>query len=111
MTHNHPEVSDWKRFRTIVPRLRERYLRDRNAEFIAILPRESQTPDENFWAANDRIEELVGILRACLDDHRRSTMLTKLMLMYRHQMIRDEDLHGFSKSVRDRVATLCDTDK
>lgn len=104
MTTNQPAESDWKKFRAIVPELRERYLRDRNTELAFILKGETLTPTEKFWAASERIEEIGGILRACLDDLRRSNMVHSLKLMYRHQMISDEDLSGFSEELRERIA-------
>jgi hypothetical protein len=104
MTTNQPAESDWKRFRAIVPELRERYLRDRNSELISILEGKALTPTERFWTASERIEEIGGILRTCLDDHRRSNMMHSLRLMYRHKMILDEDLNGFSEDVREWIA-------
>jgi hypothetical protein len=50
------------------------------------------------------MEEIGDILRACLDDHRRSGMMHSLRLMYYHQMITDEDLTGFSEEVQERIA-------
>lgn len=52
MTRNETQELDWKKFREIVPELRERYLRDRNAEWIAIFHDESLTPTEKFWKAH-----------------------------------------------------------
>lgn len=104
MTNNQPAESDWKNFRSIVPELRERYLRARNTELISILQGESLTPTEKFWTASERIDEIGDILRACLDDHRRSRMMHALRLMYHHKMITDEDLDGFSEEVRRRIA-------
>ncbi len=104
MTNSQPAESDWKNFRSIVPELRERYLRARNIELISILQGESLTPTEKFWTATERMEEIGDILKACLDDHRRSTMIHAIRLMYHHQMITDEDLKGFSEEVRERIA-------
>ena len=101
---NQPAESDWKRFRAIVPELRERYLRDRNTELISMLQDEALTPTKKFWTATERMEEIGGILRTCLDDHRRSNMMHSLRLMYRHQMISDEDLSGFSEELLERIA-------
>jgi len=101
-----PEEADWKRFRAIVPELRERYLRERNIELISILQGESGTPTEKFWTASERMEEIGGILRTCLDDHRRSNMVHTLARMYRHQMISEGDLNGFSEDVCERIAAL-----
>lgn len=104
MTQNQPQESDWKKFRALVPEWRERYLRDRNAELIAIFHDESLTPTDQFWNANERMREIGKILRSCLDDHRRSMLMPTLFLMHRHQMIRDEDLEGFSEDVREWIS-------
>ena len=69
-----------------------------------MLQSESLTPTETFWAVSERMDEIGDILRSCLDDHRRSRMMSSLMLMYLHQMIADEDLNGFSEEVREQVA-------
>ena len=106
MMREQPEQKDWKRFRALVPELRERYLRGRNAELMAILQDDSLTPTEKFWSASERMEEIKKILRACLDGHSRSKMMSFLMLMYRYRMIADQDLEGFSDEVRMRVALL-----
>jgi hypothetical protein len=104
MKNNQPAESDWKKFRTIVPELRERYLCARNTELIAIFQGESSTPTEKFWTASERMEEIGNILRTCLDDHRRSNFMHSLRLMYNHEIITDEDLDGFSKEVQERIA-------
>ena len=104
MPNNQPEESDWKMFRSIVPELRERYLRARNTELMAIFQSESLTLTEKFWTASERMEEIGGILRTCLDDHRRTQMMHALRLMYQHQMITDEDLNSLSEEVRERIA-------
>ena len=99
-----PAESDWKMFKAMVPEWRERYLSDRNIELISILQDEASTPTGRFWTAYDRMEEIGGILRACLDDHKRSNMMSSLRLMYHHELISDEDLKGFSEEVRERFA-------
>jgi hypothetical protein len=104
MKNNQPAESDWKNFRSIVPELRERYLRAQNTELISTLQDESLTPTEKFWTASERMDEIGDILRACLDDHRRSTMIHALRRMYHHRMITDQDLNGFSEEVRERIA-------
>jgi hypothetical protein len=106
MTQNQPTEADWRKFKSIIPDLRERYLRNRNMEFISILTRESLTPTENFWDAKKHMDKIEHILRDCLDDHRRSTMIISLMLMYRHQMIADEELSAFTEELRERIITL-----
>ena len=106
MKHDQPGESDWKKFRMIVPELRERYLRKRNSEIIVILRDESSTPTNIFWTASERIEEIGRILRSCLDGHTRSTMMNYLMIMCRHQMLTEEDLGGFSEEVRGRCTEI-----
>jgi hypothetical protein len=106
MKHDLPSESDWKRFRTIVPDLRERYLRKRNSELSAILRDEALNATDQFWTASERIDEIGKILKSCLDGHSRSTMVSYLMMMQRHQMLREEDLDGFSEGVRERLAGI-----
>ena len=70
---------------------------------MEIFQSESSTPTEKFWKASERMEEIGSILRACFDDHRRSTMIHSLRLMYNHQIITDEDLDGFSEEAQERI--------
>jgi hypothetical protein len=104
--HDKPKESDWTTFRAMVPEWRERYLRRCNPELVAILQDESLTPTEQFWNAEKRIGEEEKILRKCLDGHSRARMVEYLMLMYRHQMLTDEDLERFSEELRGWVIRL-----
>jgi hypothetical protein len=111
MRRNQDEEADWRNYKSIVPGLRERYLSACNEELIGLLACKSLTPTENFWNANERMDEIRGILRDCLDDHRRSRMLGNLMLMHRYQIITDHDLIGFSEEVRLRVSMVVEIQK
>jgi hypothetical protein len=109
MKNDQPSESDWKKFRTIVPGLRERYLRERNSELSAILQDESLTPTNQFWTASDRIEEIRKILRSCLDGHSRSKMMNFLAIMYRHQMLTESDLNAFSEEILERLERITES--
>jgi len=109
MKLDQPSESDWKKFRTIVPDLRERYLRERNSELSALLLDESLSPTTQFWTASERIDEIGKILKSSLDGHSRSTMIHYMMVMYGHQMLREEDLADFSEEVRGRIAGFRET--
>jgi hypothetical protein len=101
--HDKPKESDWKTFRKIVPELRERYLRRRNAELLAILQDESLTPTEQFWTVQERARKEAKILRECLDGHSRSKMLMFMIVMRRHKMLTDEDLKQFSSELQAEI--------
>jgi len=103
--------SDWKKFRWIVPGLRDRYLRDQNAELMEILQRPALTPTEAFWAASDCLEKVKRTLADCLDDHKRSRMWESLRLMLRHGMLTEEDLEGFSEELRGQILALIEIQK
>ena len=47
MKHDRPSESDWKKFRTIVPELWERYLCERNSEAECDTARRIVDPDES----------------------------------------------------------------
>jgi hypothetical protein len=100
------EESDWKRFRRIVPALRERYLREQTAELGALLQRPAMTPTENFWATSDRVDKVKRVLTSCLDDHKRSRLRESLMLMVRHGMMTEEDLEGFSEELQGSILAM-----
>ena len=106
MMHDKPVESDWKAFRAMVPELRERYLKERNRELVAVLTDESLTPTERFWNTSERIEQIAKLLRTCLDGHTRSRMVEHLLLMYRYRMLNDDDLGNFSPELRSRVVEL-----
>jgi hypothetical protein len=95
--------SDWKTFRELVPSWRERFLLRQNQELIAILSREDKTPTENFWEAEERIEDLAKILHFCLDRHSRSRLSMSLASMYSYGMIQDQDLECFSEPLRNKI--------
>ncbi len=101
--HDTPMESDWKEFRNIVPTLRERYLEKLIPELTATLRDHAQTPTERFWSAHERMKEIEKTLRACLDGHSRSRMMSYIFQMIRHQMMTEEDLAGFSEELRERV--------
>ena len=90
-------------FRRIVPDLRERYLNKRNAELREILLDESATPTDQFWSVGERVDEIVKILRSCFDGHSRSRMMHYLMIMYRHGILTEGDMEGFSEEARGRL--------
>lgn len=102
MNHEFQE-SDWKRFRAIVPELRERYLVKRNADLLEIFNDEKLSQTERFWEVKNRQDEIAGILKSCLDGHTRSKMVFFMQVMYRHEMLVDEDLGGFSEEVQKRA--------
>jgi hypothetical protein len=95
--------SDWKTFRRRVPEWRERYLKIKNKEIIAVLTDEHKTPTEQFWGTMERMEKEAQILVDCLDDHSRSKMHWSLLLMHRHGLIQDADLEEFSDDLREQI--------
>lgn len=98
-----PKESDWKAFRKMVPELRERFLKEKNKEIVAILMNESRTPTERFWDARQRIEKERKILIDCLDGHSRSRLKWYMYLKYRHGMLSDSDLEHFTENLRNDI--------
>ena len=82
--------SDWKRFRKIVPELREAYLKEKNRELARILTDSKKTPTEQFWDAFEKMKKERKILVDCLDGHSRSNMFMSMALMCRYGMLKEE---------------------
>ena len=99
-----PLESDWKTFRKLIPTCRERYLTAANQRLSDILlADESTTATENFWKAHEEIEREAKILRDCLDHLSRSRLWLNVTIMYRHQMLSDEELAMFSDEFSERI--------
>ena len=64
---------------------------------------ESATPTDQFWSVGERVDEIVKILRSCFDGHSRSRMMHYLMIMYRHGILTEGDMEGFSEEARGRL--------
>jgi len=102
MNSEHNE-SDWKRFRKIVPELRERYLEKKNKELLETLSDSEKTPTEQFWDTFEEMKKEKKILQECLDGHSRSNQLFSMVLMCRYGMIKREDLDEFSEEIKSKL--------
>ena len=91
-----PTESDWKKFRAMVPVLRERYLADRNARIAALLTAAKKTETERFWDTMAEMQKEAKVLQTCLDGHSRSQMWLFARLMIYAGMLKKEDLKDFS---------------
>lgn len=96
--------SDWRKFRDMVPRLRERYLADRNARITAMLTNPNKNETERFWEAMEEMEREARVLRQCLDGHSRSKMWLYMLTMIRAGMLRKEDLEVFSEELQKGIS-------
>lgn len=93
--------SDWQLFRKRVPVWQENYMAKLIREYREILDADKM-PSKKFWALEKRIQEdkrCAGVLV----DMRRSVMRAELARMVRQNVIRLDDLEGFSQEVRDIV--------
>lgn len=95
--------SDWRAFQNLVPKLKERYLAERNARVIALLKRSGKTETERFWDAMEEMEKEASVLRRCLDGHSRSSMWLFMLTMIRAGMLRKEDMEVFSEALQEEI--------
>jgi hypothetical protein len=95
--------SDWRKFREMVPHLRERFLRESNSRLIQLLSAPGKTETERFWVAEEEARKLARILRECLDGHSRSRMTDFLLRMRSVGMIQPEDLRDCSLELQREI--------
>jgi len=95
-----PKESDWKKFRNMLPELREKYLNKRNKKIGEILNDPKKIATECFWNTEKRIKKEAHILRECLDDYSRSSMDMKLISMCRYGMLEKQDIEKFSEELQ-----------
>ncbi len=95
--------SDWKKFRAMIPMVRERYLAERNARIVRKLTDPRKTESERFWDAQEEVEKEAKALRRCLDDISRSKMWLTLIALRGAGMLKKEDLAEFSEELQKKV--------
>jgi hypothetical protein len=95
--------SDWKKFRALIPVVRDRYLAEQNARIVRKLTAPQKTETQRFWDAEEDIRKEAKTLRMCLDDISRSKMWLILISMRRAGMLKKEDLTDFSEELQKQV--------
>ena len=96
--------SDWKKFREMVPELRERYLAHRNPRLAAMLADPTKNETRRFWDAMEEMEREARVLRECLDGHSRSKMWLHMSTMIHSGMLTKDDIAVFSADLQKEIA-------
>lgn len=92
---------DWKLFRRRLPLWQEAHMDKLNQEYIRLLSGERNASDK-FWELEERIrrdKKSVGVVA----DMRRSQMHSHLISLLLHEIIREEDLDGFSEELKETL--------
>ena len=92
---------DWKLFRKKLPLWQEAYMDKLNQEYIRLLSGEGLASDK-FWELEKRIREdkrSIGVVA----DMRRSQMYSNLLSLLVNEIIREDDLDGFSEELSETV--------
>lgn len=92
---------DWKLFRRRLPLWQEAHMDKLNQEYIRLLLGEGNASDK-FWELEERIrrdKKSVGVVA----DMRRSQMHSHLISLLLHEIIREEDLDGFSEELKETL--------
>jgi len=103
MSPGDPKESDWKRFRAIVPALRERYLAERNRTIADLIRTPGRDETHRFWDVYEFILKEAKVLRLCLDGHSRSKMWQFMYAMRGVGMLTDDDLKEFSPELQEML--------
>lgn len=96
--------SDWKKFRDMVPMLRERYLTAQNARLARLLTNPAKTETERFCDTFEAMEKEAKVLQRCLDGHSRSSMYRYMLTMIGAGMLTREDVSVFSPELQKDIA-------
>ena len=94
--------SDWKLFRTKLPRWQEAHMERLNQEYAALLA-SSDSASEKFWALEKRIntdKQSVGVIARMS----RSNMYHNISSLLSEHVITLDDLADFSEEMRNRMA-------
>ncbi len=96
---------DWKVFRKKIGGWQRAYMDKLNKEYIALLQDETKTPEDKFWALEDRI--LMDKRRpGVVIEMRRSRFYFNLVGLVNDHVIEMEDLEEFSDEVKEAVELM-----
>ena len=96
---------DWKLFRSRLPGWQETYMEGIIEEYRELLGSEEQA-SEKFWALDERIKRDKRNPGVLLHDVKRSYMDIHLLQLLRYEVIRLEDLDGFSEELREKLSWI-----
>jgi hypothetical protein len=100
---------DWKLFRKKLPLWQEVYLDRLNQEYIQLLSG-AGSASEKFWELEKRIrrdQNSVGVVA----DMRRSQMYSNLLSLLGNEIIREDDLDGFSEELSETLKDVVRQEK
>lgn len=93
---------DWKLFRSKLPGWQEAYMEKVIEEYKILLDR-GEPASGKFWALDERIRRDKRNPGVLLRDVRRTNLETHLLQLLRYEVIRPDDLNGFSQALRERI--------
>lgn len=100
---------DWKLFRQRLPDWQESYMDRLNQEYIRLLSGEGLASDK-FWELEKRIrmdKKSVGVSA----EMRRSQMYSNLLSLLVNEIIREDDLNGFSEELSKAIKFTAEQSK
>ena len=96
---------DWKLFRSRLPDWQETYMEKVIEEYRELLGGAEQASDK-FWALDARIKRDKQNPGVLLRDVKRSNMEIHLLQLLRYEVIRPEELDGFSEELREKLSWI-----
>ena len=96
---------DWKLFRSRLPGWQETCMERIIEEYRELLGSEEQASNK-FWALDERIKRDKRNPGVRLHDVKRSNMDIHLLQLLRYEVIRLEDLDGFSEELREKLSWI-----
>ena len=93
---------DWRLFRSQLPGWQEAYMEKVIEEYKILLDR-GEPASGKFWALDERIIQDKRNPGVLLRDVRRTNLETHLLQLLRYEVIRPDDLNGFSQELRERI--------
>lgn len=100
---------DWKLFRQRLPDWQEAYMDRLNQEYIRLLSGEGLASDK-FWELEKRIrmdKKSVGVVA----EMRRSQLYSNLLSLRVNEIIREDDLNGFSEELSEAIKFAAEQSK
>lgn len=96
--------SDWKLFRTLLPKWQEKYIAKINKEYIKIL-NQDKNASTNFWELYDRIKK-DRYNPGVIIELKKSMLIDSVISLIKYKVISFEELNDFSDEFKETIERL-----
>lgn len=99
---------DWKFMKSIEKEMLEELCQRINEQALQILKDDSLDQHEKFLSLYRHLIVMNKVVADCFNDWRRSVIFERMIMLLRHQLLKEEHISKLSKETQDRIKQMSD---